>query len=176
MAANGRNRPAGKRLAAVLIAALSLATASVALVHAGGATALGAALSGRDAPNPIDLLGTTPALDGCVAVPLAVGSGNAVYCHTWAGVTSADGPLQVVSVVSEGTSVLDAWTGALPQGLHWGDSIHDVTARLGQPVRITPMFGTPTFVYMFDGLPYGSLELRFSAGDRLAGINACLSR
>jgi hypothetical protein len=176
MSANGRDRPTTRRLAAVLTATLTLAILSIVTVHAGGATAIGAALSAKGGVNAIELLGTKPAMDGCVSAPLAVGAGNAVYCRTWGGVTSTDGVVEVVSIFSEDTSVVDAYTGTLPQGLHWGDSIKDVTARLGQPARITPIYGTPTFVYMFKGFRYGSLELRFSSGDRLSSINACLTR
>ena len=36
------------------------------------------------------------------------------------------------------------------------------------------MYGTPTFVYMFNGRPFGSLELRFDSLDHLMRVNASL--
>lgn len=176
MGASGRNRPSIGRLAAVLTATLTLAILSLAFVHLGGGTAIGAVLTARGGSNPVELLGTRPALDGCATAPLAIGEGKVAYCRTWGGVVSPDGVVEVVSIYAEDTSVVDAYVGELPQGLHWGDSLTDVVDHLGQPVRVTPIYGTPTLVYMFNSLRYGSLELRFSAGDRLASINACLMK
>ena len=52
--------------------------------------------------------------------------------------------------------------------------LENVLAALGTPIRITDAYGTPTLVYAYEDQAYGSLELRFSAGDRLMRINACL--
>jgi len=66
--------------------------------------------------------------------------------------------------------------GSLPLGLHWGDEVSAVWTKLGQPNRVTDIYGTPTLVYMFETVPYGSLELRFNASDRLMRVNASLVR
>jgi hypothetical protein len=81
-----------------------------------------------------------------------------------------------VSLYGPGNAVIDAFRGPLPEGLTWGQAISDVMAELGTPMRITDAYGTPTLVYAYEGEAYGSLELRFSAGDRLMRINACLLR
>ena len=108
----------------------------------------------------------------CPAVPLAVGKGTYVVCPHWTAVLATDGVVDVVSVYGPGNSVIDAFGGALPGGLQWGDPIGTAWTALGRPNRITGVYGTPTLVYFFDGKPYGSLELRFDGSDHLIRVNA----
>ena len=91
--------------------------------------------------------------------------------HRWRVATVA--VLDMAIVLGLGAHLVN---GALPQGLQWGDEVNAVWARLGQPGRVTGIYGTPTLVYMFEGERYGSLELRFDAGDHLMRVNASLVR
>jgi hypothetical protein len=125
--------------------------------------------------DPVILLGSHLDATGCREAPLRVGVGSVVHCDDFSAITSPAGRTLVVSVYGPGHPVVDEYLGALPQGVAWGDALPDVLDRLGKPHRITAAFGTPTLIYMFDGLPYGSLELRFDADDRLERINACLT-
>jgi len=161
----------------IVIAACSLVLWSLLLVHAGGAIADGVTRGDRSVLSPISQLGTKADLSGCATAPLQVGSATAAFCGDWNAIVASDGTVDVVSLHALNDSdVVDAYRGTLPMGLVWGDSIADVRGKLGEPNRITSIYGTPTFVYMYRGMPFGSLELRFSAGDRLMGINACLER
>ncbi len=97
-------------------------------------------------------------------------------CPRWTAITTPDGRVQAVSLYGPGSSTVDSWDGRLPQGLHWGDQLADVWSRLGRPQRVTSAYGPPTLVYWFTSRPYGSLELRFDAGDALVRINASILR
>ena len=79
-------------------------------------------------------------------------------------------------LVRTGNPVLEEYTGALPRSLTWGDSPKAVIKAIGRPSRISDLYGPPTFVYMFTGERYGSLELQFDARDHLVRINAGLTR
>jgi hypothetical protein len=176
MITNDRPHTGWGRRAAVLVTTVSLAISALALIQAGGATTLASALSGHET-DPITYLGLRVELKDCVKAPLAIGDGSVVLCNRWNGVVAPDGVVDVVTLHALDTSsIVQAWRGDLPKGLHWSDSIADVRGKLGEPSRITSIYGTPTFVYMFRGERFGSLELRFSAGDRLESINACLTR
>jgi hypothetical protein len=165
------------RYPVLFLAIVSLTFWSLAFLHAGGPLVDGVTLGGQTTASPVSLLGTYADLGDCTQAPLKVGSAKAVFCDDWGGVVSASGEVEVVTLHAlNDSSVVDAYTGALPKELVWGDSIADVRAKLGEPNRITSIYGTPTFVYMYRGDSFGSLELRFSAGDRLMGINACLMR
>jgi hypothetical protein len=127
--------------------------------------------------SPVNHLGEQPDLSRCASAPLEVGSATAAYCLDWNAIVTMDGTVQVVSLHARGdSSVVEAYDGALPRMLTWGDSIDDVRGKLGPPNRITGVYGTPTFVYMYRGMPYGSLELRFNGDGGLTAINACLQR
>jgi hypothetical protein len=164
-------------LTALLIAVVSLLGWSAVLMHVGGTIADGVAPLDRSLVSPISKLGTTADLGSCVTAPLDVGTASAVYCNDWNGIVDADGVIEVVSLHAlHDSSVVDPFRGILPMGLTWGDTVDDVVALLGEPNRITDIYGTPTLVYMYHYPPFGSLELRFTGGDRLKGINACLER
>jgi hypothetical protein len=128
-----------------------------------------------DVASPIPLLGHVLDHPRCARVPLEVGKGEQVFCRTFSAITGRDGRVLVVSLYGPGHPVVDRYEGVLPEDLAWGERLADVLHRLGRPRLITAAFGTPTLVYMYDGRPYGSLELRFDASDRLDGINACLT-
>lgn len=165
------------RTSVVAVAMVSLVFWSFALIHAGGAIADAVSPGGRGVLSPISNLGTEADLSDCITAPLKVGSAKAAFCGDWNGVISKDGIVEVVALHAlDDSGVVDAYRGTLPLGLAWGDSIVDVRDKLGQPSRITSMYGTPTFVYMYRSGVFGSLELRFNAGDRLMGINVCLER
>ncbi len=138
--------------------------------------AYGALLGARTMSDPVELLGTRLVDSGCPSAPLEVGEGRTIICPEWTAVTLPNGLVQVVSLYGPGNSTIDTFHGQLPQGLHWGDSVGDIAAALGQPSRISGVYQTPTLVYMFEDQPYGSLELRLSLGGRLQRINACLKR
>jgi hypothetical protein len=139
-------------------------------------TANGVLLGATPAGDPVALLGTRLGDTGCPSAPLAIGEGRTVVCPEWTAVTLPDGLVQVVSLYGPGNGSIDTFRGELPQGLHWGDGVNEIVATLGQPQRLSSAFQTPTLVYMFRGLRYGSLELRLSLGGRLQRINACLKR
>jgi hypothetical protein len=123
--------------------------------------------------NPVSFIGSTFDHTGCQTAALSIGKGEFVVCDDWTAITNGDSTAKVVSLYASGNPVIDEYTGPLPQALHWGQTITEVTAALGQPRRITDMFGTPTLVYMYYGEKYGSLELQFDAQDKLFRINAC---
>lgn len=164
------------RQLAILLALLNVALMAGVTMHLGGGVAAGARLDGIASSDPIALLGTRLGHTGCPTTPLAVGEGATVVCSGWTAILSKSGRVQVISIVGPGHGTIEAFRGSLPQGLHWGDSLTEVLAAIGGPNRITSVYGTPTFVYMYRGMPYGSLELRFSPGGRLQAINACLQR
>ena len=157
---------------AIIIAALDLAIVLGVGAHLTGGIATGASADS----DPVRLLGTNLIDGSCPSVPLAIGKGDTIVCSTWTAITSPAGVIEVVSLYGPGNSAMDAFAGPLPQGLHWGDEVKAVWARLGQPNRVTGVYGTPTLVYMFQTGAYGSLELRFDASDHLMRVNASLVR
>jgi len=171
-----RLRVAGTWRLAIAVAVLDLLVVAGIGFHLGGGSAIGSALSANGGVDPVALLGTDLGKTTCPSAPLAVGKGTTVICPDWTGITTLDGVVEVVALYGPGSAVLDEFRGPLPEGLHWGDSLTDIVATLGPPNRITDAYGTPTLVYAYRGKVYGSLELRFSGGDRLMRINACLLR
>jgi len=159
----------------VVAAWLNLLVVSVLVVHLGGGTTLGWGLV-SNGESPLNLLGTTLDAAPCMSAPLAVGHGSTVFCPTYSAVTSPEGVVQVVSLYASGNPVVNAYGGRLPRGLEWGESIHQVIDRLGEPHRLTDIYGPPTLVYMVDDAKYGSLELQFNAAGKLVRLNACLTR
>ncbi len=170
----------GSRLSRLVVTAggmASLIVLSLLLVHVGGSVADGVSPGDRSNLSPISQLGRKADLSRCMSAPLKSTSAIAAFCDDWDAIVGEDGVVQVVTLHAlHDSGVVEPYRGALPLGLAWGDTIDDVTAKLGEPARITGIYGTPTFVYMFDGMPYGSLELRFTGGDRLMALNACLER
>jgi hypothetical protein len=166
------HRVRGQRVG-VVAAWLNLLVVGVLLVHLSGGVTLGWGLvaAGTD---PVNLLGTTLDQGSCIKAPLAVGHGSSIFCPTFAAVTSSEGIVQVVSLYRGGNPVVKGYTGRLPRGLQWGDSIDDVMSRLGEPQRLSDMYGPPTMIFMFNGAAYGSLELQFNASGELVRLNACL--
>jgi hypothetical protein len=169
-----RHRVAGIWRLAIAVAVLDLVIVAGIGFHLAGGTAVGSALSANGGVNPVALLGRDLGKTTCTKAPLAVGKGTTVLCADWSGITTPEGKVEVVSLYGPGNPVLDEYRGELPEGLHWGDGLTQVMAALGTPSRITNVYGTPTLVYAYTGQRYGSLELRFSAGDRLMRVNACL--
>jgi hypothetical protein len=166
-----------RRLAFLGGAVAGLMLGFLLLGHAGGAIADCVSAGDRTRVSPISHLGDKPDLSGCTSAPQEVGSATAVYCRDWNAIATADGTVQVVSLHGPGdASVVAAYRNALPRRLSWGDTIDEVTGKLGPPGRITGIYGTPTLVYMYRDLPYGSLELRFSDGGGLMAVNACAHR
>lgn len=135
----------------------------------------GVALGVDAASNPLSCLGSTVDQTGCEAVPLAIGEGYRVICPNFSAITALDHTVQVVSVYA-GTSMFDRYTGPMPEALRWHQGMEEVADTLGDPRRITSIYGTPTLVYMYEDAPYGSLELRFDDNAELVQINACLDR
>ena len=165
---------AGIRRLGIVVLVLDLLIVVGAGAHLAGGMAIGSALIANGGENPVALLGTVLGDTTCPTAPLAVGEGTTVICSDWSAVTSRAGEVEVVSLYGPDNAVIDEYRGELPKGLHWGDSLTAIAAKLGQPGRITAAFGTPTLVYEYQDQAYGSLELRFSAGDRLMRVNACL--
>jgi hypothetical protein len=158
----------------VVAAWLNLVVVGVLLVHLSGGITLGwGVVAGMS--NPINLLGTSPDHASCITAPLEVGHGSSVFCSTYSAVVSPEGMVQVVSVYAGGNPVVKGYAGRLPKGLEWGDSIDQVIDRLGEPHRLTDIYGPPTMVYMVDDAAYGSLELQFNAAGGLVRLNACLT-
>ena len=124
--------------------------------------------------NPVTYLGTRLDQPTCSYHALSVGEGIFVICEDWTAVTTRRGMTQVVSLYAAGNPVVAEYEGALPEALHWGESMTDVGDRLGEPRRITDMYGTPTLVYMYEAERYGSLELQFDDRYELVRVNACL--
>lgn len=160
------------RRGALATGILDLVVVAFVAAHLAGGAAVGASDPAGGITDPVGLLGTRLGPTACPSVPLAVGEGINVICPDWTAVTSLDGTLLVVSLYGPGNSVVNAWAGPLPQGLTWGDDLSAVLDTLGRPRLMTPAYGTPTLVYMYNGLPYGSLELRFDEGDHLMRVNA----
>ena len=125
--------------------------------------------------NPVTYLGTELGQPGCTTHALSIGEGMFVICEDWTAITTRRGMTQVVSLYGAGNPVVSEYEGALPEALHWGESMTEVGDRLGEPRRITDMYGTPTLVYMYDTERYGSLELQFDDDYELVRINACLA-
>ncbi len=171
-----RHRAAGTWRLAIAVVVLDLIIVAGIGLHLGGATAIGSARGSNGGVDPVSLLGKDLGETTCPTAPLAVGKGTTVICPDWTGITTPDGLVEVVSLYGPSNAVLNEYRGALPEGLHWGDGLTEVVATLGTPIRITDAYGTPTLVYAYTGEAYGSLELRFSAGNRLMRINACLLR
>ena len=169
-----RFEAAGIRRLAIVVIVLDLLVVTGLVAHLAGGMAVGSALTANGGGDPVRLLGTVLGDTTCPTMPLAVGKGNTVICTDWTAVTSPDGSVEVVSLYGPGNTVINEYREALPEGLHWGDSLIGVVAALGEPGRITDVYGTPTLIYPYLDRAYGSLELRFSAGDRLMRINACL--
>ena len=157
---------------AAVIAILDLVIVASVGAHLAGGIATGASADS----DPVRLLGTSMIDGSCPSVPLAIGKGNTIVCSTWTAVVSPAGVVEVVSLYGPGSSAMETFGGSLPLGLHWGDEVSAVWTKLGQPNRVTDIYGTPTLVYMFETVPYGSLELRFNAGDHLMRVNASLVR
>jgi hypothetical protein len=124
--------------------------------------------------NPVSYLGTKLDQPGCTTHALSVGEGMFVICEDWTAVTTRGGKAQVVSLYAAGNPVVEEYEGTLPEALHWGETMTEVGDQLGEPRRITDMYGTPTLVYMYDTERYGSLELQFDDRYELVRINACL--
>lgn len=171
-----RLRAAGTWRLAIAVAVLDLVIVAGFGFLLTGAPAIGSALSANGGVDPVALLGRDLGKTTCPTAPLAVGKGTTVICPDWSGVTTPDGIVEVVSLYGPGNAVIDEFRGPLPEGLAWGQALSDVMAELGTPMRITDAYGTPTLVYAYEGEAYGSLELRFSGGNRLMRINACLLR
>ena len=126
--------------------------------------------------NPVTYLGRELDESGCTSHALSIGEGMFVICEDWTAVTTRRGVTQVVSMYAAGNPVVEEYQGALPETLHWGESMTEVGDRLGEPRRITDMYGRPTLVYMYDSGRYGSLELQFDDDYELVRVNACLKR
>jgi hypothetical protein len=166
----GGERPPFRRVA--IVAVLDL----VILVGLVGHLTRGNAAGSSDvAPHgPVALLGTTLHQASCPTAPQARGDGMTVVCADWTAVTTADGVVEVVSLYGPGNAVVDAYRGELPDGLVWGQTIKEAWSSLGRPSHITSAYGTPTLVYTYEDMPFGSLELRFDEDDLLVRINATL--
>jgi hypothetical protein len=159
---------------AAVVALLDLAIVTMLVAHVAGGVASGTSPSGIGDSDPIRLLGLRLGDVACPTAPLPMGRGTMVVCPHWTAVLSTSGTVEVVSVYGPGNSVVDAYAGALPAGLAWGDTIGAAWNALGRPNRITSVYGTPTVVYFFDGKAYGSLELRFDGEEHLIRVNASL--
>ena len=159
---------------AATIACLDLAIVIGLGTHLAGGVATGASPRALADADPMRLLGMPLPDVSCPRAPLAVGKGMFVVCPTWTAVVSPSGVVDVVSVYGPGNTVVDPFTGALPQGLAWGDPIAAAWTALGRPNRITSVYGTPTLVYFYDGKSYGSLELQFDSHEQLTRVNASL--
>lgn len=168
-----RRRAAGPwRRLGLVAACLSLAICS----QVGGAAGPGVAFAaGGSDLDPVSRLGTVLDGSGCPSAAVQVGEGRFVVCPEFSAVTTPDGIARVITLVAAGNPVIAEYQGTLPQGLAWGQTIDAVGDALGQPRRITGVYGPPTLVYMYATERYGSLELQFDGRGRLVRINACLS-
>jgi hypothetical protein len=162
----------GRRAAVVALLDLAIVVALVA--HVASGIVIGASPSTFADADPARLLGQTLNNVSCPTAPLEAAKDRLVVCPHWTAVVSPSNSVEVVSVYGPGNSVVDAYAGALPQGLAWGDPISKAWQALGRPNRITSVYGTPTLVYFFDHERYGSLELRFDADGHLMRVNASL--
>lgn len=171
---SGRRSSPWRLLGAILVG-IDLLIAGATFGAPDSRTDQGIAFAADAADNPVLFLGSTFDRSGCQTVPLAIGSGFSVFCSNWSATTSADYRALVVSLYAAGNDVVDEYTGPMPRSLHWHEGLKEVLGALGEPRRITAMYGTPTLVYMYPRPPYGSLELRFDADQQLVRINACLA-
>ena len=168
-----RRRGPRQRLVVILVC-IDLLVVGIVATDLGGGSSRGIAFAqGGSDVNPVSYIGSTFDHTGCQSAALSIGKGEFVVCEDWSAITNGDRTAKVVSLYAAGNPVIDEYTGPLPQSLHWGQTIKDVSASLGQPRRITDMYGTPTLVYMYDDEKYGSLELQFDERDELFRINAC---
>jgi hypothetical protein len=160
----------------VILVCIDLLVVGMVAANLGGGSGRGIAFAvGGSDVDPVSYLGSTFDHTGCQGAALSIGTGEFVVCEDWSAITNGDGTAKVVSLYAAGNPVIDEYAGSLPQSLHWQDTITDVTKQLGQPRRITDMYGAPTLVYMYNGQKYGSLELQFDDQDELVRINACLT-
>jgi hypothetical protein len=170
-----RRRGPWQRLGVILVC-IDLLVVGMVAANLGGGSGRGIAFAvGGSDVDPVSYLGSTFDHTGCQGAALSIGTGEFVVCEDWSAITNGDGTAKVVSLYAAGNPVIDEYAGSLPQSLHWQDTITDVTKQLGQPRRITDMYGAPTLVYMYNGQKYGSLELQFDDQDELVRINACLT-
>jgi hypothetical protein len=132
----------------------------------------GSALAGK--PSPVAALGRPADTTGCQSAPLEIGRGTALFCADHSAVI-VDDTVQVVSLYGPDSPVIGSYEGALPGGVRWGAPLIEVAGALGKPKRITDIYGPPTLVYSYTGLPYGSLEFQFDARDELVRINATVT-
>jgi hypothetical protein len=169
-----RGTPIWRRMA-IAVAVLNLVVASALVLHVGAGSTAGFLLAADGSRDPVPLLGTKLDTTDCITATRSVGKGFVAFCPDFSAVASPGGIAEVISLYSAGNTVIGEYTGPLPLGLHWGDALKDVAARLGEPRRISDMYGPPTLIYMFEGKQYGSLELQFDRHDRLFRINAGLT-
>jgi hypothetical protein len=169
----GRSRP--WRLLGAILVGIDLLIAGATFGDTGARIDGGIVFAANTTENPILFLGSTFDRSGCQTVPLAIGSGFSVFCEHWSATTSVDYSAQVVSLYAAGNAVVDEYTGPMPRSLRWHEGLQEVLDTLGDPQRVTAMYGTPTLVYMYTRPPYGSLELQFDADQELVRINACLA-
>ena len=170
-----RRRGPWQRLG-VIVVCIDLLIVGMVAANLGGGSGRGIAFAvGGSDVDPVAYLGSTFDHSGCQSAALSIGKGEFVVCEDWTAITNGDKTAKVVSLYAAGNPVIDEYTGPLPQSLHWGQTITDVVASLGEPRRITDMYGTPTLIYMYTGEKYGSLELQFDEQDELFRINACLT-
>ena len=148
---------------------------SAALMHVGGGAGPRIISAANGGIDPLTYLDHEFNQSGCARVPLAVGDGFFVVCEGFTANTTRSGVARVISVYGPGNAVVEEYTGALPQSLHWGDTRQAVVKAIGRPNRISDLYGPPTLVYMYTGERYGSLELQFDAQDHLVRINAGLT-
>jgi hypothetical protein len=158
---------------------LDLALLMAFALHLSGVAVTGAGrdqVASRTVPNPVILLGHAFDQTGCASAPQGIGDGYVVVCRDFTAITDRDGRMLVASLYGSDGPAAHRYRGVMPEGLAWGDSLAQVLAELGKPAHISRAWGPPTLVYMFDGMPYGSLELRFNGAGRLQSISACLTR
>ncbi len=171
-----RPPPDRRRWLSIVVAGISLVAFGAAWMHVGGGTGTRIIAAANGGIDPLSYLAAEFDETGCVRTPLAVGDGFFVICENFTANTSRSGVARVVSLYGPGNPVLEEYTGALPRSLTWGNSPKAVIKAIGRPSRISDLYGPPTFVYMFTGERYGSLELQFDARDHLVRINAGLTR
>jgi hypothetical protein len=163
------------RQLAVVLACIELVVAGTVFGHLGGGAGARFASAASGGADPVSRLGSTLDQSGCQSVRLAIGKGFFVVCDDYTANTAVDGTVRVVSLYAAGNPVVEEYKGPLPRSLKWGDSIKDVAAALGDPCRVTDIYGPPTLVYKYEGEPYGSLELQFDTNQRLYRVNACIT-
>ena len=113
---------------------------------------------------------------GCQSAALSIGKGEFVVCEDWTAITNGDSTAKVVSLYAAGNPVIDEYSGPLPQSLHWGQTITEVTDALGKP---SPDHGHVRDAHAHLRVPQRRevrfLELQFNEQDELFRINACLT-